>query len=305
MNRQTFAQTVAQIDALVEAAARALFARTASRSATCAPTSATPPETTTWPRASASPARDPRRPPDDHAAGSRGARVARGAPASGAVRTRRVRLGRRAREPARRPGEERARAVRPRARAEHADGGDRLARPPSAGDDRDRAALPLRRGRGSILFYFDAAVAEASRSRGRRTRTCSRRPRATYSSFETPHAAPRPNLDPSQARAPRRRAGRRGPAAGALRRHDARQQAASAAALGSIEDLARLTASMADELHAEQDERAVLSVADGLDGPSRARLDHASSTAARGPTWPRGGWRRSFRRATGPSSLPA
>ncbi len=63
--------------------------------------------------------------------------------------------------------------------------------------------------------------------------------------------------------------------------HDARQQAASAAALGSIEDLARLTASMADELHAEQDERAVLSVADGLDGPSRARLDHASSTAAR------------------------
>jgi two-component system chemotaxis sensor kinase CheA len=63
--------------------------------------------------------------------------------------------------------------------------------------------------------------------------------------------------------------------------HDARQQAASAASLGSIEDLARLTASMADVLHAEQDERAVLSVADGRDGPSRARLDLASSTAAR------------------------
>lgn len=54
--------------------------------------------------------------------------------------------------------------------------------------------------------------------------------------------------------------------------HDARQQAASAAALGSIEDLARLTAYIADELHAEQDERAVVGVADGLD-PSTRRPD--------------------------------
>jgi two-component system chemotaxis sensor kinase CheA len=54
--------------------------------------------------------------------------------------------------------------------------------------------------------------------------------------------------------------------------HDARQQAASAAALGSIEDLARLTAYIADELHAEQDERAVVGVADGVD-PSARRQD--------------------------------
>ena len=63
--------------------------------------------------------------------------------------------------------------------------------------------------------------------------------------------------------------------------HDARQQAASAASLGSIEDLARLTASIADELHAEQDERAVLSVADGALGGSRARFAEASADAGR------------------------
>src|SRR5579862_678572 len=61
--------------------------------------------------------------------------------------------------------------------------------------------------------------------------------------------------------------------------HDARQQAASAAALGSIEDLARLTAYIADVLHAEQDERAVFATADGVDGP-RARLGAATQEAA-------------------------
>ncbi len=62
--------------------------------------------------------------------------------------------------------------------------------------------------------------------------------------------------------------------------HDARQQAASAASLGSIEDLARLTSYIADVLHAEQDERAVLAIADGLDVPSRARLGPATAGAA-------------------------
>jgi two-component system, chemotaxis family, sensor kinase CheA len=63
--------------------------------------------------------------------------------------------------------------------------------------------------------------------------------------------------------------------------HDARQQAASAAALGSIEDLARLTSYIAGELHAQQDERAIQSMADGLDGASRAPLDPASRSAVR------------------------
>ncbi|HTB72000.1 MAG TPA: nitrate- and nitrite sensing domain-containing protein, partial [Polyangiaceae bacterium] len=62
--------------------------------------------------------------------------------------------------------------------------------------------------------------------------------------------------------------------------HDARQQAASAAALGSIEDLARLTSYIADELHTEQDERAVMGVADGLDPSARARLAAACAGAA-------------------------
>jgi len=63
--------------------------------------------------------------------------------------------------------------------------------------------------------------------------------------------------------------------------HDARQQAASAASLGSIEDLARMTSYIADELHAEQDERAVLGVADGLGPAPRARLGQATGEAAR------------------------
>lgn len=61
--------------------------------------------------------------------------------------------------------------------------------------------------------------------------------------------------------------------------HDAQQQAASAAALGSIEDLARLTAYIADVLHAEQDERAVFATADGIEGP-RTRLGAATEDAA-------------------------
>src|ERR1700722_725032 len=64
--------------------------------------------------------------------------------------------------------------------------------------------------------------------------------------------------------------------------HDARQQAASAASLRSIEDPARLTSYIADELHAEQDERAVLGVADGLaDATARARLAQATAEAGR------------------------
>ncbi len=63
--------------------------------------------------------------------------------------------------------------------------------------------------------------------------------------------------------------------------HDARQQAASAASLGSIEDLARLTSYITDELHSEEDERAVVSVADGLEAAPRARLDEAVAEARR------------------------
>ena len=60
-----------------------------------------------------------------------------------------------------RPGEERARAVRPRARAEHAHGRHRMAHPPDAGD---RPTIARRylfdAGRGTVVFYFDAAVAD-------------------------------------------------------------------------------------------------------------------------------------------------
>ena len=147
MNAQPLTQTVAQIDALVESAARALFEthglplgalrdelRPARRT------------TTTSRRASASPAPE-----------IRGALLMttrkdlvelawpRRAPAPAALRARRLRLGGRAREPAPRPREERARAVRPRARAEHADRRHRLAHPPGARDDQRRAPLPLRR----------------------------------------------------------------------------------------------------------------------------------------------------------------
>jgi two-component system chemotaxis sensor kinase CheA len=45
--------------------------------------------------------------------------------------------------------------------------------------------------------------------------------------------------------------------------HDARQRAASAASLGSIEDLARLASYIADVLHSVQDERAAWSTAEG------------------------------------------
>ena len=61
--------------------------------------------------------------------------------------------------------------------------------------------------------------------------------------------------------------------------HDARQRAASAASLGSIEDLARLTSYIADVVHAVQDERAARSTtagqgADGKwGGPSDAYGD--------------------------------
>jgi two-component system chemotaxis sensor kinase CheA len=48
--------------------------------------------------------------------------------------------------------------------------------------------------------------------------------------------------------------------------HDARQRAASAASLGSIEDLARLASYISGELHAVEDERAARAIADGL-GP--------------------------------------
>ena len=66
--------------------------------------------------------------------------------------------------------------------------------------------------------------------------------------------------------------------------HDARQRAASAAALGSIEDLARLTAYIADVLHAVQDERATSAIAGGGEPASRvhrqggAPLDAARDT---------------------------
>jgi two-component system chemotaxis sensor kinase CheA len=48
--------------------------------------------------------------------------------------------------------------------------------------------------------------------------------------------------------------------------HDARQRAASAASLGSIEDLARLASYIVDVLHSVEDERAAWSIAEGL-GP--------------------------------------
>ena len=66
--------------------------------------------------------------------------------------------------------------------------------------------------------------------------------------------------------------------------HDARQQAASAASLGSIEDLARLTAYIADELHAEQDERAVALGRRRASRARRARGSRAASSDARRAT---------------------
>jgi two-component system chemotaxis sensor kinase CheA len=67
--------------------------------------------------------------------------------------------------------------------------------------------------------------------------------------------------------------------------NDARQRAASAASLGSIEDLARLTSYMAGLLHAVQDERAVSAVADGwLTAESPTKPDTQARTAARRAT---------------------
>jgi two-component system chemotaxis sensor kinase CheA len=65
--------------------------------------------------------------------------------------------------------------------------------------------------------------------------------------------------------------------------HDARQRAASAASLGSIEDLARLASYIADVLHAVEDERAVRSVSAGRDAQplataaAYAETDHAAA----------------------------
>jgi two-component system chemotaxis sensor kinase CheA len=63
--------------------------------------------------------------------------------------------------------------------------------------------------------------------------------------------------------------------------NDARQRAASAASLGSIEDLARLTSYIADVLHAVQDERAVTSIAEGLEASKRGAADTRVTTEAR------------------------
>jgi two-component system chemotaxis sensor kinase CheA len=60
--------------------------------------------------------------------------------------------------------------------------------------------------------------------------------------------------------------------------HDARQRATSAAALGSIEDLARLTGYIADVLHAVQDERAVAAIVDG--SSDAVRRSHGAGGAS-------------------------
>jgi two-component system chemotaxis sensor kinase CheA len=56
---------------------------------------------------------------------------------------------------------------------------------------------------------------------------------------------------------------------------DARRRAASEASLGSIEDLARLTATMTELLHAVQDERAASAIAEGEEA-----ADHGASPAS-------------------------
>jgi two-component system, chemotaxis family, sensor kinase CheA len=63
--------------------------------------------------------------------------------------------------------------------------------------------------------------------------------------------------------------------------NDARQGAASAASLGSIEDLARLTTYIAEVLHAVQDERAVSAIAEGAEASKPSRLDTRASVDAR------------------------
>jgi two-component system chemotaxis sensor kinase CheA len=62
---------------------------------------------------------------------------------------------------------------------------------------------------------------------------------------------------------------------------DANLRAASAASLGSIEDLARLTATMTDVLHAVQDERAVLALATGPVGAVGPELAQRVASAGR------------------------
>jgi two-component system chemotaxis sensor kinase CheA len=63
---------------------------------------------------------------------------------------------------------------------------------------------------------------------------------------------------------------------------DATQRAASAASLGSIEDLARLTSYIADVLHAVQDERATDALGDSLEvAAGTPRLGEAAAAAAR------------------------
>ena len=66
--------------------------------------------------------------------------------------------------------------------------------------------------------------------------------------------------------------------------NDARQRFASAASLGSIEDLARLTSYMADLLHALEDERAASAMVQGVEAQGKARSDRAPEAEARRAT---------------------
>src|SRR5580698_3998257 len=66
--------------------------------------------------------------------------------------------------------------------------------------------------------------------------------------------------------------------------NDARQGAASAASLGSIEDLAQLTAYIAEVLHAVQDERAVSAIAEGSEASAPGKAGAGASAGARRDT---------------------
>src|SRR5277367_5156431 len=158
-----------------------------------------------------------------------------------------------------------------------------MAHSPDARDDRDRATLPLRcrarvdhpllrrRGRGGLRPGAVRGREPALGRRGRRSALLRENMRLMVRTSIRAKLALLAGV----------------PVVGALLlalfvAHDARQQAASAASLGSIEDLARLTSYIADELHAEQDERAVLGVADGLvDAAARARLAQTTADAGR------------------------
>src|SRR5271170_4378834 len=89
--------------------------------------------------------------------------------------------------------------------------------------------------------------------------------------------------------------------------HDARQGAASAASLGSIEDLARLTAYIAEVLHAVQDERAVSAIAEGAETaiPSKPVSRSWSPTEARRHTDESAGRLEAFLAVHDRSKLPA